>query len=63
MFEITMFGVAILVAVIALLVSPQVRVICWDSFAHPRYTCRWVRDGNTLRELKAGIDYPVEGEE
>lgn len=51
---------AILVAALALLLSPVVRAICWDSFAHPRYRCIWEKRGNRMHELRAGVDYPVE---
>jgi hypothetical protein len=52
--------VAAAVAVVGLVASPMVRAICWDSLAHPRYSCTWKQEGDHLRELKAGVDYPEE---
>jgi hypothetical protein len=53
--EIFLIAGALLLSLIALLVSPFVRAICWDSFVHPRYLCIWERRGWSLREVKACI--------
>ena len=58
--EILLLGGAMLVSLLALLLSPFVRAICWDSFVHPRYRCIWEKRGREMRELKACIDRPGE---
>jgi hypothetical protein len=59
--ELILMAAAALIALVALLVSPVVRAVCWDAFAHPRSCCHWTREGRRMRELKAGIDFPAEG--
>ena len=49
-----------LISLLALLLSPLVRAICWDALVHPRYRCTWEKCGSQVRELKAGVDYPRE---
>jgi hypothetical protein len=54
--DIGLMAFAAVVAAIALLASPLLRAICWDSFKHPRFHCVWVRNKHGVRELKNGID-------
>jgi hypothetical protein len=61
MHEIVVVAIAIVIGLIALLTSPVVRVICWDSLLHPRYVCVWVKEGKRFRELKNRVDSSLEG--
>jgi hypothetical protein len=58
--DIYVLGGALLLSVLALLLSPFVRAICWDSFVHPRYRCIWEKRGREMRELKACLDQEAE---
>lgn len=49
--ELVFVGVALLVALLVLLLSPLVRAICWDAFIHPHYRCTWQKRGKHMHEI------------
>lgn len=60
--ELVFVGGALLVALLALLLSPLVRAVCWDAFVHPRYRCMWEKRDNQVHEIHIGTDSPVESD-
>jgi len=58
--EVVMLAGAIVVGLLALLMSPLVRAVCWDSIVHPRHECVCEKRGGEVRDRKATTDHPAE---